>query len=166
MDTLTGIIDGKYSADSYVSFDAILFPVPTQFRSSMKELVIYIVSEIYKIKITEDEKIIMPQNYIGVPFVEFEGDYFGLISKEYPSKYKLASSVQRYRFEDRFQMFKDFVETYHRFPSYNGGDKEASLMRWYYNVAVDFLSVTLGSHRLCKFAPLWLPIVYCYASTY
>jgi Fe2+ or Zn2+ uptake regulation protein len=75
-------------------------------------------------------------------FIEFEGSYFGLTSKEYSADFVPASSVQRYSFEDRFQMFKDFIETYRRFPSYNGGDKEASLMRWYYNVTTGVLSMT------------------------
>ena len=30
-------------------------------------------------------------------------------------------------------MFQNFVEMYHRFPSYNGSEEEASLMRWLYN---------------------------------
>ena len=75
-------------------------------------------------------------------FVEFEGGYYGLTSKDYPADYVEAPSVQRYRFEDRFQMFKNFVDTYHRFPSYNGSEEEASLMRWFYNVTKGGLVLT------------------------
>lgn len=259
LDTLFSIIDAKYSTDTYVPIDSVLFTVPEQLRPAMKELVKNITTEIYKVQITEDEKIYLPQNYIDIAeelydildkkgepmhvvdifkefktrypdhkftdplqiksylfrhkhikavgktscyaldswegvyfgsirdllvdllsesdvplhidnlydgvtehypnttkasvaatmedenlqrFVEFEGNYFGLTSKEYSSEFVPASSVQRYSFEDRFQMFKDFIETYRRFPSYNGGDKEASLMRWCYNVTTDILSVT------------------------
>lgn len=39
-------------------------------------------------------------------FVEFEGNYFGLTSKDYPAEYVVASSVQRYRFEVRLEMLK------------------------------------------------------------
>ena len=259
LNTLLSIIDAKYSADTYVSINSVLLTVPEHLRPAMKELVKHITTEIYKVRITEDEKLYLPQNYIDIAeelydilakkgepmhveeifkefktrypdhrftdplqiksylfrhkhikavgktscyaldswegvyfgsirdllvdllsdsntplhidilydgvtahypnttkasiaatmededlqrFVEFEGNYFGLTSKEYPVEFVPASSVQRYRFEDRFQMFKDFIETYHRFPSYNGGDKEASLMRWYYNVTTGVLSMT------------------------
>ena len=50
--------------------------------------------------------------------------------------------------EDRFQMFKDFIDTYHRFPSYNGSDQESSLMRWYYNVTTGILSITDEQKKL------------------
>ena len=259
LDTLLSIIDAKYSADTYVPIDSVLFTVPEQLRPAMKELVKHITTEIYKVQITEDEKLYLPQNYIDIAeelydilskkgepmhvedifkefktrypdhkftaplqiksylfkhkhikavgktscyaldswegiyfgsirdllvdllsdsdvplhidnlydgvtehypkttkasiaatmedenfqrFVEFEGSYFGLTSKEYPAEFVPASSVQRYSFEDRFQMFKDFIETYRRFPSYNGGDNEASLMRWYYNITTEVLSMT------------------------
>lgn len=75
-------------------------------------------------------------------FVEFEGGYFGLISKDYPQTYVVATTVQRYRFDERFQMFKEFVETYHRFPGYNGSDQEGSLVRWYYNVTTGVLTIS------------------------
>ena len=259
LDTLFSIIDVKYSADTYVPIDNVLFTVPEQLRPAMKVLIKHITTEIYKVQITEDEKLYLPQNYIDIAeelydildkkgepmhvedifkefktrypdhkftdplqiksylfkhkhikavgktscyaldswegvyfgsirdllvdllsdsdvplhidnlydgvtghypnttkasvaatmedenfqrFVEFEGSYFGLTSKEYSAEFVPASSVQRYSFEDRFQMFKDFIETYRRFPSYNGGDKEASLMRWYYNVTTEVLSMT------------------------
>ena len=259
LDTLFSIIDAKYSADTYVPIDGVLFTVPEQLKPAMKELVKYITTEIYRVQITEDEKLYLPQNYIDIAeelydildkkgepmhvedifkefktrypdhkftdplqiksylfkhkhikavgktscyaldswegiyfgsirdllvdllsdsdvplhidnlydgvtehypkttkasiaatmedeyfqrFVEFEGSYFGLTSKEYPAEFVPASSVQRYSFEDRFQMFKDFIETYRRFPSYNGGDNEASLMRWYYNIKTEVLSMT------------------------
>ena len=257
--TILSIVDAKYSTDTYIPIDGILLTVHEQLKPAMKELIKYIITEIYKVQLTEDEKLYLPQNYIDISeelydilvkkgepmhvedifkefksrypnhkytdplqiksylfknkhikavgrtsryaldswegvyfgcirdllvdllsgsdvplhldnlydgvtehypnttkasiaatmedenfqrFIEFEGGYFGLTSKNYPAEFVPAPSVQRYRFEDRFQMFKDFIETYHRFPSYNGGDKEASLMRWYYNVTTDVLTVT------------------------
>ena len=236
LDTLISIIDAKYSADAYVAIDSVLFTVPEQLRPVMKELVKHITTEIYKVQITKDEKLYLPQNYIDIAeelydilakegepmhvedifkefktrypnhkytdplqiksflyrhkhikaigktscyaldswegiyfgcirellidlleesdrplhidslfdgvtehypnttkasiaatmedenlqrFVEFEGSYFGLTSKDYPSEYVVATSVQRYHFEERFKMFQSFVEMYHRFPSYN-----------------------------------------------
>jgi len=259
LDTLFSIVDAKYSTDTYITVDSILFTVPEPLRLQMKELVKYIAEEIYKVQITEDDRLYLPQNYIDISeelydilakkgepmhvedifnefkrrypdhkytdplqikpymfrhkhikavgktscyaldswegvyfgsirdllvdllsesdvplhidnlydgvtehypnttkasvaatmedenfqrFVEFEGGYFGLTSKKYPDEYVVAASVQRYRFEDRFQMFKDFIDTYHRFPGYNGSDQESSLMRWYYNVTTGILSVT------------------------
>jgi len=259
LDTLFSIIDAKYSTNTYIPIDSVLFTVPEQLRPIIKELIKHITIEIYKVQITEDEKLYLPQNYIDISeelydilakkgepmhvedifkvfktrypehkyteplqiksylykhkhikavgktscyaldnwesvyfgsirdllvdllsasdvplhidnlydgvtehypnttkasiaatmedenlqrFIEFEGSYFGLTSKDYPAEFVPASSIQRYRFEDRFQMFKEFIGTYRRFPSYNGGDKEASLMRWYYNVTTDVLSVT------------------------
>ena len=250
LDTLISIIDAKYSANTYVAIDSVLFTVPEQLRPVMKELVKHITTEIYKVQITKDEKLYLPQNYIDIAeelydilakkrepmhvedifkefktrypnhkytgplqiksflyrhkhikaigktscyaldswegiyfgsirellidlleesdrplhidslfdgvtehypnttkasiaatmedenlqrFVEFEGSYFGLTSKDYPSGYVVASSVQRCHFEERFKIFQNFVEMYHRFPSYNGSEEEASLMRWLYN---------------------------------
>ena len=75
-------------------------------------------------------------------FVEFEGGYFGLTSKKYPDEYVPAAVIQRYPFEDRFQMFKEFIDTYHRFPGYSGSEQESSLMRWYYNVTTGILTIT------------------------
>lgn len=259
IDTLFSIIDGKYSTDTFVPLETILFTVPNQYKSSTKELITHIASDIFKVHITEDGRLFLPQNYIDIPeelydilskkgepmhvedifkefktrypdhkysdasqiksflyrhkhikaigktscyaldywegiyfgsirdllinllersnlplhidnlydgvtehypnttkasiaatmededlqrFVEFEGNYFGLTSKDYPAEYVVASSVQRYRFEARFEMLKNFIEMYHRFPSYNGSEEEASLMRWLYNATNDVLVLT------------------------
>jgi hypothetical protein len=75
-------------------------------------------------------------------FVDFEGGFFGLTSKNYPEEYVEETSSQRYPFEERLQMFKDFVETYHRFPNSIGGELEASLQRWFYRASADGLGVT------------------------
>ena len=66
LDTLFSIIDAKYSADTYVPIDCVLFTVPEHLRPAMKELVKYITTEIYKVQITEDEKLYLPQNYIDI----------------------------------------------------------------------------------------------------
>lgn len=259
IDTLFSIIDGKYPTDTFVPLETILFTVPNQYKSSTKELITHIASDIFKVHITEDGRLFLPQNYIDIPeelydilskkgepmhvedifkefkmrypdhkysdasqiksflykhkhikaigktscyaldywegiyfgsirdllidllegsslplhidnlydgvtehypnttkasiaatmededlqrFVEFEGNYFGLTSKDYPAEYVVASSVQRYRFEVRFEMLKNFIEMYHRFPSYNGSEEEASLMRWLYNATNDVLVLT------------------------
>lgn len=259
LDVLNSIINAKYSEDTYVAVDSILTNVPEIFKPKMKDLIRYVVTEIYKVKITKDDRFYLPQNFIDVSeelydilaqkgepmhvddifnafkakypdhkyvesaqikaslykhkhiravgktscyaldswgwvyfgsirdllvdllndsdvplhidvlydgvsehypnttkssvaatmededlqrFVEFEGGYFGLTSKQYPTEYVVATTVQRYRFEERFQMFKDFVEAYHRFPSYNGSEQEASMMRWFYNVTTGVLSMT------------------------
>ena len=265
LDTLFSIVDAKYSTDTYITIDSILFTVPESLRPQMKELIKYIAEEIFKVQITEDDQLYLPQNYIDIAeelydilakkgkpmhvedifnefkrrypdhkytdpiqiksymfrhkhikaigktscygldswedvyfgsirdllvdllsvsdtplhldllfdgvsehypntskasvaatmdfdnlqrFVEFEGGYFGLTAKSYSDEYIVAASVQRYRFEERFQMFKDFIDTYHRFPGYNGSDQESSLMRWYYNVTTGILSITDEQKKL------------------
>lgn len=259
LDTLFSIVNAKYSADTLVPIDNVLFTVPLEFRQAMKELITHIAADICKVQITADEQLFLPQNYIDISeelydilakkgepmhvdeiflefkrrypehkytepmqiksslykhkhiravgktscyaldswegvyfgsirdllvdllsasdvplhidtlydgvaeyypnttktsvaatmededlqrFIEFEGGYFGLTSKEYSSEYVVATTVQRYRFEERFQMFQDFVTAYHRFPSYNGSEQEASLMRWLYNVTNGILTMT------------------------
>lgn len=259
IDTFNSIVNAKYSTDTYVPLDSILFTVPEEVRPVTKRLIKYIATEIYELKLTEDEQIILSQNYIDISeelydilekkgepmhvddifkafkerypdhkytepiqiksylsknqhiravgktskyaldswegvyfgsirdllidqltasdeplhiyvlydgvaeyypntskssvaatmededlqrFVKFEGDYFGLTSKQYSDKYQVATTVQRYKFDDRFQMFKDFVDAYHRFPNYNGSEQEASLMRWLYNVTTGVLSAS------------------------
>ena len=64
--TLFRIIDAKYSTDTYVPIDSVLFTVPEQLRPAIKELIKYITTEIYKVQITENEKLYLPQNYIDV----------------------------------------------------------------------------------------------------
>ena len=259
LDVLGSMINAKYTADTYVAVDSILSNVPESFRPQMKEIIKYVVAEIYKVEITEGDNLYLHQNFIDVSeelyeilaqkgepmhvddifsafkakypdykytepiqiksalykhkhiravgktscyaldswegvyfgsirdllvdllsasdvplhidtlydgvaeyypnttktsvaatmededlqrFIEFEGGYFGLTSKEYSSEYVVATTVQRYRFEERFQMFQDFVTAYHRFPSYNGSEQEASLMRWLYNVTNGILTMT------------------------
>ena len=259
LDVLGSMINAKYTADTYVAVDSILSNVPESFRPQMKEIIKYVVAEIYKVEITEGDNLYLHQNFIDVSeelyeilaqkgepmhvddifsafkakypdykytepiqiksalykhkhiravgktscyaldswegvyfgsirdllvdllndsdvplhidvlydgvseyypnttkssvaatmedgdlhrFVEFEGDYFGLTSKEYSAEYVVATSVQRYRFDERFRMLKDFVSAYHRFPSYNGSEQEASLMRWLYNVTSGILTMT------------------------
>ena len=259
LDTIYSIIDAKYSIDTYIPIDNVLFTVPKKLKPAIKDVLTYLATNIFKVQITDDEQLFLPQNFIDITeelydilakkgepmhienifkefkelypdhkftdplqiksylfrhkhikavgktscyaldswegiyfgsirdllvdllsaseeplhidtlydgvteyypnttkaslaatmedenlqrFVEFEGGYFGLTSKTYSSEYVVAPSVQRYRFEERFQMFKDFVNIYHRFPSYNGSDNEASLMRWVYNVTSDIISVT------------------------
>lgn len=258
LDTLYSIVDAKYSTDTYIDIDSILFTVPESLRPKMKKLIKYIAEEIYKVQITEDDRLYLPQNFIDISeelydilakkgepmhvedvfnefkrrypdhkytdplqiksymfkhkhikavgktscyaldswedvyfgsirdllvdllsesdvplhidnlydgvtehypnttkasvaatmedenfqrFVEFEGNYFGLNSKDYPAEFIPAESGQRYRFDERLQMFRDFVETYQRFPSHNGGDKESSMSRWFYNITTGVLSL-------------------------
>lgn len=259
LDTLFSIVNAKYSVDTCVALDSILYAVPEQLKADMKVLIRFVAKDIYKVQITEDGQLYLPQNFIDIAeelydilakrgepmhveeifnefkrrypdhkyteplqiksslykhkhiravgktsryaldswegvyfgsirdllvdllsesdvpqhidilyervseyypnttkasvaatmedenlqrFLEFEGDYFGLTSKQYPAEYVVATTVQRYSFEERFQMFKDFVDTYHRFPSYNGSEEEASLMRWLYNATNDVLTIT------------------------
>ena len=259
LDTLHSIINSKYSVDTYIPIETVLFAVPESLKTDMKTLIKYIAKDIYNVQMTEKEQLYLPQNFIDIAeeiydilakkgepmhveeifnefkkrypdhkytdplqiktymykhkhikavgktscyaldnwegvyfgsirdllvdllsasdlplhidylyegvseyypnttkasvaatmedenlqrFVEFEGGFLGLTSKDYPAKYIAAASVQRYHFEDRFQMFIDFVETYHRFPSYNGSDQEASLMRWLYNVTNGVIMMT------------------------
>lgn len=258
VDALFSIVNAKYSVDTYVALDSILYAVPEPLKADMKVLVRYVATDIYKVKVTDGGQLYLSQNYIDIAeelydilakkgepmhveeifnefkrrypdhkytkplqiksslykhkhiravgktshyaldnwegiyfgsirdllvdllsesdaplhidilydgvseyypnttkasvaatmedenlqrFVEFEGDYFGLASKQYPTEYVVATTIQRYSFEERFQMFKDFIDAYHRFPSYNGSEQEASMMRWYYNVTTGVLSV-------------------------
>ncbi|MCI5930194.1 MAG: hypothetical protein MRZ70_02490 [Prevotella sp.] len=259
LDTLFSIVNAKYSVDTYVALDSILYAVPEQLKADMKALIRFVAKDIYKVQITEDGQLYLPQNYIDIAeelydilakrgepthveeifnefkrrypdhkyseplqiksslyrhkhiraigktscyaldswegvyfgsirdllvdllsesdvpqhidilyervseyypnttkasvaatmedenlqrFLEFEGKYFGLTSKQYPAEYVVATTVQRYSFEERFQMFKNFVDTYHRFPSYNGSEEEASLMRWFHNATNDVLTIS------------------------
>jgi hypothetical protein len=60
LDTLFSIVDAKYSTDTYITVDSILFTVPESLRPQMKELVKYIAEEIYKVQITEDDRLYLP----------------------------------------------------------------------------------------------------------
>lgn len=57
IDTLFSIIDGKYPTDTFVPLETILFTVPNQYKSSTKELITHIASDIFKVHITEDGRL-------------------------------------------------------------------------------------------------------------
>lgn len=75
-------------------------------------------------------------------FVLFQNNYVGLRGKPYSIDYIKQPIVQRFKFEERILMFRDFVNTYHRYPLASGGDLESSLQRWYYNIINGILEVT------------------------
>lgn len=76
-------------------------------------------------------------------FVQFYDGYFGLKGKEYDENYEEVNTErQRFRFEERFADFRNFVEEYNRYPVSSNGDHEASLYRWLYNVQNSVLDVT------------------------
>lgn len=60
------ICNDKYSEDEYVPLDNIVSIVPERFRISVKELIKYVVTEIYDIQITEKEQLYLPQTGINV----------------------------------------------------------------------------------------------------
>ncbi|MBQ9470229.1 MAG: hypothetical protein IJU72_04680 [Bacteroidales bacterium] len=259
IDTLLSIVNARYSEDTYIALDSILYNVLEPLKADMKELLKHVATDIFKVDITADERLYLPQNHIdtakelhdilahkGEPmhveeifnefkrrhpdhkyteplqirsflfrhkhiraigktsryaldswqdvyfgsirdllvdilsssdlplhinnlydgvseyypnttkasvsatvkndaqqrFVEFGGSYFGLTSKQYPAEYVTATTMQHYRFEERLQMLKDFIETHHRFPYYNGNEQEASQKRWYYNVTAGVQPIT------------------------
>lgn len=76
-------------------------------------------------------------------FVKFSDGFYGLSNKQYPEKfYKLDTERQRFSFDERLKMFRNFVQEYHRFPIFNGADEEASLRRWLYNVQNGVVEMT------------------------
>lgn len=75
-------------------------------------------------------------------FVAFQGGFFGLSSKKYSHKFKIAEEERRYTFNERMKMLTQFISTYHRFPFSRGGDVEQSLQRWLYNVENNQLDIT------------------------
>lgn len=75
-------------------------------------------------------------------FVIFTNGFYGIEGKSYPQNFIKSNIIRRFTFEQRLQMFKDFIETYKRYPLSNGGEIESSLQRWYYNITNNFLDIT------------------------
>ena len=75
-------------------------------------------------------------------FIIFTNGFYGIEGKSYPQNFIKSNIVRRYTFEQRLQMFKDFIESYKRFPLSSGGEIESSLYRWYYNLSNNVLDVT------------------------
>lgn len=78
-------------------------------------------------------------------FVQFEGGFYGLTERKYIGSYVEINKedvIHRYKFEDRYKMFVEFVNEYHRFPLSSGGKVEASLYGWYRNVTNRVLDVS------------------------
>lgn len=278
-DVLSSIVNAKYFVDTCLPLDSILQSAPEPLWTEMKTLISYIASDIYKVRVTEDGQLCLPQNDINIAaelydildrkgepmhvkdifeefkrrypdhkysepskirpwlykhkhiravgktscyaldswegvyfgsirdllvdllsssdlplhidnlydgvskfypnttkssvaatmedeslrrFVEFKGCYFGLTSKQYPAEYVVAPMTKRFSFEDRFQMFKDFIDTNHRFPYYNGTELEATLVHWYYNVTKGILDISdeqksMFDHTLRHYGELGYP---------
>lgn len=75
----------------------------------------------------------------------FEGDYFGLVGKNYSSDYIIDQRKRdsRKNFETRLQEFQSFVETEGYFPMSSGEtEHELTLYRWFRNVQNGILDVT------------------------
>ncbi len=76
-------------------------------------------------------------------FVMFEGGYYGLSSKKYPNSYKIKRIVPRMSFVDRMDMYRNFIDTNHRFPFANSQDElESSLYRWVLNIRCGNIKTT------------------------
>ena len=61
---------------------------------------------------------------------------------------KIRLSKHRLSFDERFQNFKEFVNTYLRIPYCSGADDEDSLYRWYNNVLNGNISTTDEQRRM------------------
>ena len=76
---------------------------------------------------------------VAIPFNE---GYYGLETKEYSKDFIEKTFQKRYAFATRLRMYKEFVNTYHRFPTSVGAEQESSLHRWLYNIQHDILDIT------------------------
>ena len=81
-------------------------------------------------------------------FEIFENGYFGLSERKYDESYIRIPEEQKFTFEKRIVMFREFVDTYHRFPVSNSGEFESSLKRWHYNVLNGIVQVTNEQRQL------------------
>ena len=81
---------------------------------------------------------------IAIPFNE---GYYGLENKDYSKDFIEKTTQRRYPFEERLRMYKDFVDTYHRFPTSSGAEQEFSLQRWLYNIQHDITEINDEQRR-------------------
>lgn len=81
-------------------------------------------------------------------FEVFENGYYGLSDKQYSDIYIKIPEEQRFTFERRIEMFREFVDTYHRFPISNSGALESSLKRWHYNVINNIVQITPDQRQI------------------
>lgn len=76
-------------------------------------------------------------------FVSYKQDRWGLASKQYSNRFECNHAERRRKaFDERFDEFKEFVETYHRFPFTTGGEKEETICRWLNNVKNGIITTT------------------------
>lgn len=76
-------------------------------------------------------------------FVTFAGSLYGLKDKSYPDEFvPFDVSKTRASFDERFELFKKFVEEFNRIPYASGVEDEESLARWKNNVLKRVLEVT------------------------
>lgn len=76
-------------------------------------------------------------------FVPYKPDRWGLADRQYDTIFQRNQvGRQRKAFDERFDEFKEFVETYHRFPFSTGGETEGMLSRWLNNVRRGIITTT------------------------
>ena len=81
--------------------------------------------------------------FISDDFTLFEGKRFGLSSKEYPSSYqRYKRSSPNRTFKERFDAYRQFVETNGHHPFNSGIEEEEILKRWQTNVLKQLIRVT------------------------
>lgn len=93
-------------------------------------------------KQTNAKSIASTMSQDATNFVVFENAYYGLATKKYPPRFRLAADKKRYPFNERFKMLETFISTYRRFPTSSGGEAEQSLYRWLDNVNLGRIEVT------------------------
>lgn len=75
-------------------------------------------------------------------FVRFENGFFGLTSKQYPDSFYKAQIFRKADFEERIKDYRQFIETYHRFPYSLESEIEGALSRWAYRIINNIIDIT------------------------
>ncbi|MBR5982894.1 MAG: hypothetical protein IK025_04100, partial [Bacteroidales bacterium] len=75
-------------------------------------------------------------------FVHFENGFYGLASKQYSDSFYKAQNYHKVGFEERIKDYRQFIETYHRFPYSSKSEIEGALSRWAYRIINNIIDIT------------------------
>ncbi|MBO4673121.1 MAG: hypothetical protein J5616_02070 [Bacteroidaceae bacterium] len=66
LNALHDIMKAQYAIDTYVPLDSVLVNIPERIKSIMKGLFRFIAAQIYKVRVTREGQLFLPQNRIDV----------------------------------------------------------------------------------------------------
>ncbi len=91
---------------------------------------------------TNENSLLTTMRDNTVRFVEFQGQLFGIVGKDYDARFVLRPRGKRVRAMERIEALNNFVREHRRLPAYSGDPEEESLTIWMRNIKYQNITLT------------------------